>query len=69
MTSMRLARTGRLTFAALLLAGGCLMDGQTLRPRPVPEFPSRAVQSWVGAPQSWSALRGRVVLLDVWTFG
>jgi hypothetical protein len=24
---------------------------------------------WIGPPQSWDALRGRVVLLDVWTFG
>ena len=24
---------------------------------------------WIGAPQSWTSLRGQVVLLDVWTFG
>ena len=63
------ARTRRLVFVVLLLAGGCLMDGETLRPRPAPEFPSQAAQHWIGAPQSWAALRGRVVLLDVWTFG
>lgn len=26
-------------------------------------------KAWIGPPQSWDALRGRVVLLDVWTFG
>jgi hypothetical protein len=33
-----------------------------------PPLPSDA-KAWIGAPQSWDALRGKVVLLDVWTFG
>jgi thiol-disulfide isomerase/thioredoxin len=33
-----------------------------------PPLPTSA-SAWVGAPQSWSALRGKVVLLDVWAFG
>jgi len=34
-----------------------------------PPFPSADPAHWIGTPQSWDALRGRVVLLDVWTFG
>lgn len=45
------------------------MDGETLSPRPAPAFPARDPQRWVGPPQDWTTLRGRVVLLDVWTFG
>jgi hypothetical protein len=37
--------------------------------RPAPPFPSSDPARWIGPPQSWSALRGRVVLLEVWTFG
>ena len=34
-----------------------------------PAFPSARPGDWVGAPATWAALRGQVVLLDVWTFG
>ena len=34
-----------------------------------PPFPSQHPQDWIGPPQSWQALRGKVVVLDVWTFG
>jgi len=34
-----------------------------------PEFPSQDPKLWIGPPQSLKALRGRVVILDVWTFG
>lgn len=37
--------------------------------RPAPEFPTRDASRWVGPPQRMAELRGRVVLLDVWTFG
>ena len=39
-------------------------------PRPVaaPPFPTDRSR-WIGEPQTWEGLRGRVVLLDVWTFG
>jgi hypothetical protein len=33
-----------------------------------PPLPTDA-KAWIGEPQSWDALRGKVVLLDVWTFG
>jgi len=34
-----------------------------------PEFPSQDPKQWIGPPQSLKALAGKVVLLDVWTFG
>jgi hypothetical protein len=38
--------------------------------RPAPEFPRAEADAWINsAPLRMSALRGRVVVLDVWTFG
>ena len=37
-------------------------------PRKAPPFP-RDSGVWIGAPASWDTLAGRVVLLNVWTFG
>jgi len=37
--------------------------------RAAPPFPSGEAEAWIGPPQSLAALRGKVVLLDVWTFG
>ena len=34
-----------------------------------PPFPSARPADWIGAPVTWHELRGRVVLLDVWTYG
>jgi hypothetical protein len=34
-----------------------------------PPFPSQDPARWVGTPVRLEELRGRVVLLDVWTFG
>lgn len=34
-----------------------------------PPFPSGAASAWIGPPRSWESLRGKVVVLDVWTFG
>jgi len=34
-----------------------------------PPFPSVRSADWIGSPATWQDLRGRVVLLDVWTFG
>jgi hypothetical protein len=36
---------------------------------PAPPFPKRDKAAWIGPPMSWRDLAGRVVLLDVWTFG
>jgi hypothetical protein len=35
----------------------------------VPRFPTADPARWIGTPATWESLRGRVVLLDVWTFG
>jgi hypothetical protein len=34
-----------------------------------PAFPTGVGAAWIGKPVSWKDLAGRVVLLDVWTFG
>jgi len=34
-----------------------------------PEFSNRDPSRWVGGPVRLEDLRGKVVLLDVWTFG
>jgi hypothetical protein len=41
------------------------------RPRgvPAPEFPTLEASHWIGTPVRLEDLRGKVVLLDVWTFG
>lgn len=38
-------------------------------PRAAPPFPTRDAAAWIGTPVTWHELSGRVVLLDVWTFG
>jgi hypothetical protein len=38
-------------------------------PQPAPAFPGAGAERWIGEAQSWQRLRGKVVLLDVWTFG
>lgn len=38
-------------------------------PRKAPPFPTSDPAAWIGHPASWQELSGRVVLLDVWTFG
>ena len=36
---------------------------------PAPPFPTYDPKHWIGPPVSWKQLRGKVVVLDVWTFG
>jgi hypothetical protein len=58
-----------LALATLLAASNAASAvGDTLKPTPAPPLPASAA-TWLGTPVSWSALRGRVVLLNVWTFG
>jgi hypothetical protein len=57
-----------LAMAALVVASLGRPD-PVFRTRPAPPFPSSDPAHWIGSPQTWSALRGRVVLLEVWTFG
>jgi thiol-disulfide isomerase/thioredoxin len=52
----------------LLLLLGCLWGPATANPVLAPEFTHTAAGDWLyGPPLKLSALRGRLVLLDVWT--
>ena len=42
---------------------------ETARYDKAPEFPSQDPKEWIGSPQSIKGLAGKVVVLDVWTFG
>ena len=49
---------------------GAASGPSTPRGRPAPEFPRRDQDDWLNSkPLTMAGLRGRVVLLDVWTFG
>jgi hypothetical protein len=67
MTLSRRSLASLLSLAGMVaLAGAVAAEGQAPR---APRFPSASPAHWIGAPATWEALRGRVVLLDVWTFG
>jgi thiol-disulfide isomerase/thioredoxin len=65
--------------ACLLAAVAAFALAGAARPGPAaavaaPEFPATGASAWVGlapgeAPPTMASLRGRVVLLNVWTFG
>lgn len=38
-------------------------------PPQAPPFPTLDPVAWIGGPVTWHELSGRVVLIDVWTFG
>jgi hypothetical protein len=59
---------GRGVFAALVLVVFAA-SGQPARYDKAPEFPSQDPKMWIGPPQSLKTLEGKVVILDVWTFG
>lgn len=59
-------RTPVLIAMALLVAASM---AETSRNDKAPEFPSLDPKQWIGPPQSLKALAGKVVILDVWTFG
>jgi thiol-disulfide isomerase/thioredoxin len=57
-----------------LVASGALLSGAAAEllaqgAREAPPFPSVKREHWIGEARTWGQLRGRVVLLDVWTFG
>ena len=59
----------RLAVLAALAATASPARGATGKGAPpAPPFPSARASDWIGTPASWESLRGRVVLLDVWTF-
>ena len=43
--------------------------GEAGRSDKAPEFPSQDPKQWIGPPQSLKGLEGKVVIIDVWTFG
>jgi hypothetical protein len=53
---------------ALVAMLGCLLPAPATAPA-APPFTSAEPRDWIGTPASWEALRGKVVLLHVWTFG
>jgi len=74
----------RILLSIMVLATGVLLwpwrapssaDPARLSPgdqgaRPAPEFPTRDPALWINSPPlSMSDLRGRMVLIDVWTYG
>lgn len=61
-------RLVRLGLAAILMTLWPGRVGSASRPAPAPPFPKPDRSHWIGEPQTWEGLRGRVVLLDVWTF-
>lgn len=64
--------TGRRAFGILVSAAMLVSfatAGRTARYDKAPEFPSQDPKQWIGPPQSLKALEGKVVILDVWTFG
>jgi thiol-disulfide isomerase/thioredoxin len=68
MPSLRLA-LARIAVLAALAATASPARGAAEKGAPLaPPFPSARAADWIGTPASWEGLRGRVVLLDVWTF-
>lgn len=69
---MRLMLSAALAGTALLLGGGNPAESAGAAGAEAvlaPEFPSLDPSSWAGPATSLSSSRGRVVLLNVWTFG
>jgi hypothetical protein len=61
-------RRGHALPAALVLVAFAA-SVQPARYDRAPDFPSQDPKVWIGPPQSLKALQGKVVILDVWTFG
>ncbi len=71
MTRMRLVwATAGLVAAVLLLRARPGWDQASAEvSMQAPAFPTSDPKHWIGTPVSWKDLRGKVVVLDVWTFG
>jgi hypothetical protein len=58
-----------LAAAVLFSLAGCGALGAT-DVRPAPDFPHQQAADWLNsAPLTMQELRGKVLVLDVWTFG
>ena len=60
--------------ASVVMAGAAFLlvpqsSASSIEATKAPEFPNRDPSRWVGAPVRLEDQRGKVVLLDVWTFG
>jgi len=61
---------GLAVLGALLLWAGAAPKSSPPGARQAPEFPRPGPDDWLNSrPLSMAGLRGRVVILDVWTFG
>jgi hypothetical protein len=60
---------GRPAVFATLVLLAFAASVQPARYDKAPEFPSQDPLAWIGPPQSLKALEGKVVILDIWTFG
>lgn len=63
-----------MTLQSLVMCAGLASASATLAlpdetPRLAPPFPTRDPDAWIRTPVTWQELAGRVVLVDVWTFG
>lgn len=64
--------SGLRVLIATIVVGGLyavFLASTPAKPRVAPEFPTLAPSSWSGPPTSLASQRGKVVLLNVWTFG
>jgi len=56
--------------AVLVAIGACTAAAPAAGDRPAPEFPRSDAAGWLNSPPlTMAGLRGRVVVLDLWTFG
>jgi hypothetical protein len=59
---------GRVARLILVLSLGAAAAGAASPATDPPPFPSTRAKDWIGTPQTWAGLRGKVVLLDVWRY-
>jgi len=64
------ARARRAILLAVLAAALAVPASASARGRRAPELPERKPSEWFNSrPLTLASLRGRVVLLEIWTFG
>jgi hypothetical protein len=69
-TALLAAAAAAVLLLALLGVAPGIGDIPAAAGKKAPEFPTQDPASWINsAPLTMKGLRGRVVLLDVWTFG